>query len=319
MPDGMRRIDVSQFQDLVDRGLDRLSGALEQSHGGAESAELTRLVGGLNLPALLGLLGTSQADPPDGRAALREVAAGVAAALGDRVDADEVERVLSRVFLEGAPPDAVHGDRSLRDEILEKAVAELASRAGVPVTPEQARRAARLLATGEFYRDVGDATAAVLFNVEGLPVALHRDIGSGPLRLGQLAFAVIRDLGGAVGAVPSIMSDLRDGRLDQPPKVMGNTLRTLYGFASLRSTVEMICTLIAEENESVRLAIVVYARANGIPIEDADLTTLRDTALDPDRPDLGPALAVAFDRLTKKQDLDSIKDALSRMSRETTA
>jgi hypothetical protein len=266
---------MSQFRRLLDRGLAELARVLSETVGQGAAETITRLVGDLNFPGLIGLLGTSET---------------------------------------AAMPDRVGIETDLRDAILERAVEKLAEEAGVSVTPEQVREAAALLATGEFFRDVGDATAAVLFLVRGLPLALRRDM-RGPLRVGRVLVAIVRDVGGGVSAVPSIYRDLRDGKLDDPPVVLGHTLGALYGFASLRSTAETIQELLDPENESVRLAILVYARANGIPLEAADLDVVRETVFARDDPDLGPALVRALERLARDRDLGAIEEMLSGMSR----
>ena len=307
---------MSQFHRLLDRGLDELETVLSESQGKEEAGEITHLVGDLNFPGLIGLLGTSDtAKTPDATDELDEVATNVASEFSNRNVSDvDVRSLLTTTLLRRSPPNNVGGDRKLRDEILEKAVEKLAAKAGVPVTPEQARKAAKLLATGEFYRDVGGATAAVLFLVRGLPLALRRDM-RGPRRIGRVVVAIVKDVGGGIFDIPSIFADLSDGKLDDPPVILGDTLGALYGFASLRSTAETIQELIKPENESVRLAIVIYARANGIPLEDGDLDVVSETLFNPDDPDLGPALTRALQRLAKDRDLGEIKEILGRMSK----
>lgn len=307
---------MNQFRRLFDRGLDQLQGEFAEAHGEDEADEITSLVGDLNFPALLGLLGTSETAPaPEGSAALDRIAPEIASAFsGQNVSADKVRSLLTNTLLRRSVPEDVGDDRELRDKILDKAVEKLAQEAGVPVTPEQAREIAQLLATGEFFRDVGDATAAVLFLVRGLPIALRRDM-RGPRRVGRVVVAIVKDAGGGIRDIPSIFADLSDGKLDDPPVILGNTLSALYGFASLGSTAEMIQELLHPDNRSVRLAIVIYARANGIPLEDGDLDVVRESLFNPENPDLGPALNRALKRMAKDHDLGQIKDILGRMSK----
>ncbi|MBW2268740.1 MAG: hypothetical protein JRH16_09190 [Deltaproteobacteria bacterium] len=306
---------MSQFRRLLGRGLDELEARLTESGGSTDADELTHLVGALNFPGLVALLGASEtAGAPDADAELDEVAASVAGRMSKPdVSTDRIRSILTNTLQRGEPQVGEDDDRGLRDDILEQAVEELASRAGVPVTPEQARKAAELLATGEFFRDVGEATAAVMFLVRGLPVALRSDM-HGAWRTGRVVVAIVKDVGRGVFDVPAILADLRDGKLDDPPVILGHTFRALYGFASLRTTAETIQELIKPENESVRLAIVVYARANGIPLEDGDLDVVRETVFNPDAPDLGPALTRGVERLARDRDMGDIKVILARMS-----
>ena len=73
-----------------------------------------------------------------------------------------------------------------------------------------------------------------------------------------------QDLGSGLFGIPKILKDLGDdGKLDDTPAILSKTLGVLYSFATIGSTVEMIQELIKPEHESVRLAIVIYARTNG--------------------------------------------------------
>jgi hypothetical protein len=50
----------------------------------------------------------------------------------------------------------------------------------------------------------------------------------------------------------------------------------------------------------VRLAILLYARFNGVPIEERHLDRLHDEVLNPEDPNLGPALRDAVDLLAQR-------------------
>jgi hypothetical protein len=112
-----------------------------------------------------------------------------------------------------------------------------------------------------------------------------------------------------------VVIDLLDGDLDKSPVVLGHTLRSLYGFATLASTVKMIRALISPDNQTVRLAIALYARANGIPITPEDLDILRDRVFNLENPDLGPALIAAWDRLEDRVGGEKAKAILARLAK----
>ena len=57
--------------------------------------------------------------------------------------------------------------------------------------------------------------------------------------------------------------------------------------------------LYAKDNRSVRLATIIYARSNGVDLTDQDIDTALNTVLNPDNPDLGPALVRAFEKFSK--------------------
>ena len=112
------------------------------------------------------------------------------------------------------------------------------------------------------------------------------DVEHAPHRVILLLAALTRDLAGTPFDALRVLQDLTDdGKLDHPPGVLRETMACLLGFASLATTVHLLSDLIRPENRSVRLALVVYARSNGIPLEDSDLDVLRDHVLNTDQPD----------------------------------
>jgi hypothetical protein len=64
---------------------------------------------------------------------------------------------------------------------------------------------------------------------------------------------------------------------------------------------ETVRRIIAPDNETVRLAILLYARTHGIPLTPEGLDALRDGPLDSRDPDLGPALAAGVRALSAQR------------------
>ncbi len=300
----------------------RLDAAVEELHDSLrgeppEQAEETLdLVRGLNFPGLLALLGASErADLPRGDAMLRSAAASVAetpAAREAGLDRAQLESVLRSWLVQRAPLVSLLGDSALRDRIAALAVTALAQRTGIE--PRDARAVAELLATGEFFGDVAASTASLVKLVPRLLAALLRDVSHLPHRTIRLAAAVARDLAGMPFQVPAVLADLADGSIDNPPLILRRTLRCLYGFATIASVFETLHTLLAPDNESVRLAVLLYARANGVPLEQADLDRVR-ALFAPDAPGLGPALVAGLERLRKHAGTDGALRILSRLDR----
>lgn len=76
----------------------------------------------------------------------------------------------------------------------------------------------------------------------------------------------------------------------------------------------MISDLIRPENRYVRLALVVYARGNGIPLEDSDVDVLRNNVFNTNHPDLGPVLVAAVDRYLDKRGSAELVTALRQLA-----
>lgn len=236
----------------------------------------------LDFPAALALLGAGQAPAarrlPD---LLDQVAGQVGGADGERL-----RRALEQLFVARRTPDgADDADTLIRAIQVGGGLAR-----GLPVTPAEAARVVELLRSGEFWSDAAGATSAVLRLTRELPRALLRDVPRTPERLGELREALVRDGAEGPGHIGRIAEDLLDGRLDRPPSSFTNTLRWLYGGAAPAAVAETVRRIIARDNETARLAVLLYARAHGIPLTPEGLDALRDGPLDSRDPDLGPAL-----------------------------
>ena len=248
----------------------------------------------LDFPAALAVLGVGQT-PSSGRLPdlLDQVAGHVGGADGERL-----RHALQLLFVTRKPPaEAGHRDVLLRAI---QAGGGLA-RPGLPVTPEEAAKVLELLRSGEFFSDAAGTTSAVVQLTHALPGALVRDIPRTPSRIGELGEALVRDGADAFGHISELAADLLDGHLDRPPSPLTNTLRWLYGNAAATAVAETVRQIISRDNETARLAILIYARAHGIPLTPEGLDALHDGPFNPQDPDLGPALAAGVQTLTAQQ------------------
>jgi hypothetical protein len=238
-----------------------------------------------------------------------------AAAAASRTEAlprAELERIL-RDVLDGRPPSTDDRiDPELRRRILERLIEEALAEAGVPTTPEEVRQIAALLESGEFFRDLGSATAAVVSALPGMPLAIAGDLGRTPEHLTRVAAALAADLGETPDEVAAVLADLRDGRVEASPPLLTRTLRELYELAALEAIVRTLRAWLDPDNETVRLAILLYARAHGLPLDPKDLDAVR-RALDPVEPDLGPVLIAAWDHLESRLGPPGLAAALASL------
>ena len=245
----------------------------------------------LDFPAALAVLGVGQG-PSRGRPLdlLDQVAGQVGGAEGERL-----RHALLQLFVTRKPP----GEAGSPDVLIRALqVGGGIARPGLPVTPEEAAQVLELLRSGEFFSDAAGTTSAVIQLTRELPRALVRDVPRTPGRLDELGEALVRDGVDAFGHVGQVAADLLDGHLDRPPSPLTNTLRWLYGNAAATAVAETVRKIIGRDNETARLAILIYARAHGIPLTPEGLDALRDGPLDSQDPDLGPALAAGVEALT---------------------
>ena len=248
----------------------------------------------LDFPASLAVLGVGQAPSP-GRPLdlLDQVAGQVGGADGERL-----RHALQQLFVARKPPEEV-GSPDVLIRALQ--VGGGIARPGLPVTPEEAAKVLELLRSGEFFSDAAGTTSAVIRLTRELPSALVRDVPRTPSRLDELGEALVRDGVDAFGHISQVAADLLDGHLDRPPSPLSNTLRWLYGNAAATAVAETVRRIIGRDNETARLAILIYARAHGIPLTPEGLDALHDGPLNTQDPDLGPALAAGVQALTAQR------------------
>jgi len=311
---------MGNFDQLIEVAAEHLrKRLLARGWSSTEIATLCRQIESLNFPGLLAVLGIGKKRSGLlGAELLGEAAQDVAfeAPPDENLEAGAVQRFLKAVLHENAsladvPVRESEGEERKR-EIFEQGISALARRGGMSFTGEQVERVADLLATGEFYRDIASTTAATLATAHELPLAIAEDIRWSPRAI-RLLLALSRDLRGTPASAWAVFAQLRDGKLEQPPALLTHTLRALYATASIAAISEMIRTLLAKDNETLRLAVVLYARSAGIPIEDADLDVLRESVFNTDDPNLGPTLDRAIERLEEDFGRNSLIGALERL------
>jgi hypothetical protein len=310
---------MTAYDRLRADALDALAGSLPQK--GLQPDEQSLVIDTLSsvdFPAFLALLGTQGTGGTVGQPLLHGAADAASASPAVEqlhLGSGDVERALTAVFVHGATPDAALGAPTTRDVVMRSSLEQLATQVGAPITPDQATEAIQLLSTGEFFGDLASTVAAAAFAVRDLPIDVVHDVGHMPHRMLALVGAIALDLAGTPFIPLRVLEDLlADGKLDHPPAVLSHTMKCLLGFATLGTTAHTISDLIAPDNRSVRLAIVIYARANGIPLQESDLDLLRTQVLDTPTPDLGPVLVAAMSRFIDRSGKGQVLATLQQLA-----
>jgi hypothetical protein len=182
---------------------------------------------------------------------------------------------------------------AINPAVIARVLEEVGRRRGVPIRVDEARAVVELLTTGELVVDVVTGLRTVLALVPRLPVAVARDVLILPELPREVVEAIRADLkDDAPRTLRDVIVDLYDGKLDGRRRILTNTLRVLLA----ETIVETIRALIGPENQTVRLAVIVYARTQGIDLDEADFDALH-RALDPAHPDLGVFLDRGLERV----------------------
>jgi hypothetical protein len=253
--------DANILRDVVNTGLERWGGTLAPGERAAAGPAIDRGVSRVSLPGVLALL-----------------------ALGQRGD-----------------PTATGPQQGLDDATIRRLLGHVGGLAGSPVTPGEAAEALALLGSGDFFEDVSAGLGAVLRLAHRAPRSLVRDV----IRLPQLPSALVTavradrgDLDG--GAIQGVLARLGGATAGPQEGPLDHTLRALLGLATLRTAVETLRDLLAPDNRTLRLAIMVYLRSLGYgSFGEPDLDALV-RALDPDHPDLGPLVDAGLAHLHRR-------------------
>ncbi|MDH4328174.1 MAG: hypothetical protein OEV77_06620 [Nitrospira sp.] len=193
-------------------------------------------------------------------------------------------------------------------------IADTLSRLSAHNAPEAetAKRAGQLLLTGQFFGDLAEAFAVIAHTVPGLPFYIADDVRALPQAPTPLIQAITRDLGEIPSAIDVVIQDLRrDGTITSQPTVMTHTMRAIYRQATARRLATTIHSLLG--NESIRLAIIIFARSKGITISQEDLDQVRK-AIDPSAPNLGELLAPGYRQLSKRYGKDQAIEILKQFA-----
>jgi hypothetical protein len=170
----------------------------------------------------------------------------------------------------------------------------------LPVTPAQAREVAALARTpGTLAADVVEVARTVGEVAPSLPGAIVHDVLTAPARDLALLHGLLAD-----------GLDLVTGADDAERPTFGRTLRALHRSRLFTAAAGVVRRAVAPGNRTARLAIVLAARAQGLPLDTADLDLLRQ-AIDRDAPDLGPLVVRVVERLTQAYGRDAVRLILS--------
>lgn len=308
---------ANRFERLWDRTVDRYSDRLRsEGIGEEEIVAAADALAHLGFPGQVALLSaTNDADAALGDDLLEELASELAtrpevAELG--LDAGDVEQLLRVVLLRRG--GEVRLEEATKRKLLALALERLAARSRISATPRDFERAAELLLTGEFFGDVASSTAAIAHAVPRVPLAIARDVVRLPARLPRLVIGAARDLAGVPGDIRAVLEDLLDGTLDHSPRPLKHTMRALYGFATLQTIFQTLHDVLGEENATARLALVVYARAHGLHLTEADIDAFLGSVARADEPDLLPFLQRGVSALQEKHG-SRWTEAVDRMGR----
>jgi hypothetical protein len=166
----------------------------------------------------------------------------------------------------------------------------------LPVTPEQVRELTTLLRSPSAIAvDVAETTGAVVETAPKLPGALLHDVVTTPVRHWHLLRGVVTDTVELVAPPPG-----------EPRGLFRHTLRALHRSQTFTAAAGVLRRVTQPTNRTARLAIVLTARAHGVPMQAGHLDMLQ-RAIDRDDPDLGPLVMAIVETLARMYGRDAVR------------
>lgn len=208
------------------------------------------------------------------------------------ISEDNAEVLFRSMLVEHNLPDELRDNEQLRKELLR--VAKEKAGESSPLPSDEARRTFELIKSGEIFNDIFYSFNVIFslitkpdrFTNLGENLQAHIDAAI------HLPGSVISDLN-PKSVFDRVSTQIKRVKKREPledPVILDNTLKTVFLAPEVGNTVEVVDALLAPENETVRITLLVYARLNGINLEQKDIDEVRATVLNRDSPKLGALL-----------------------------
>ena len=152
---------------------------------------------------------------------------------------------------------------------------------------------------GTLAADLVDTTEAVIDTLPALPGALLHDVVTTPVRDWHLLRGVVTDTVELV-APPA----------GAPRGRFRHTIRALHRSQTFTAVAGVVRRVTGPGNRTARLAIVLTARAHGLPVQAEHLDLLH-RAIDRDDPDLAPLLMAVVETLVQAYGRDAVRVLLT--------
>ena len=166
-----------------------------------------------------------------------------------------------------------------------------------PIKPEEAAQIAELLISDELFSDIAYTLVQVF------------KLGDSPLSMWDRRMSLFRFLWGFPKALISDispieliklfseqLSQLKNGKAPKTPEILNNTLKNLYSLFLINDIIKTVHALLSPENQSLRIALLIYARLHHVNLEQQDIDKVNETVFNTENPQLGTLLFYAIKR-----------------------
>lgn len=166
-----------------------------------------------------------------------------------------------------------------------------------PVKPEEAAQTIELLISGEVFSDIA-YTLVQVFKLAASPLSIWGKGMSIFRFLRGFPKALISDTSPIelIKLFSEQLSQLKHGKAPKAPEILNNTLKNLYSLFLVNNVIETVHRLLLPENQSLRIALLIYARLHHVNLEQKDIDKVNETVFNTDNPQLGTLLFYAIKR-----------------------
>jgi hypothetical protein len=229
-------------------------------------------------------------------------------AKGRHLSAAGVEKALGRLFRQHERPGNLEGG------VAELVIGKALERQGLAVSEEELREIVALLQSGDFFADLDTSAAAVFGAVPRLPFGLLADLAGSPRLVKALLEGAGRDVLGLPEDLAAVAGGLIakvTGRKAEPREVTSEVLATFYATQSVGTMRTLLGALLARDNRTVRLALILYARSNGWAVSDGDIDVVYANLIQRENPNLAPVLERAVVVMARRYAPVDVEQALA--------
>ncbi len=211
------------------------------------------------------------------------------------MDRETATMIAHAIVVDHKLPPALLENPKIR-QVIKKTLADQALKQS-PIRPDEAAQIVELLSSGELLSDIAYTLVQVF------------KLAASPLSFWDRRMSVIRFLLGFPKALISDISPLelikrfseqlnqiKHGKPPKAPEILNNTLKNVYSLVLIQDVIETVSQLLQPENQSLRIALLIYARLHHVNLEEKDIDQVNETVFNTENPQLGALLFYAIKR-----------------------
>jgi len=206
------------------------------------------------------------------------------------IDKETATMLAHSIVVDHKLPQALLENAQIRHALENAAVKKAGQQS--PLRPDEVEAVIGLIHSGELFRDFVFTLTRIfklilneLGNVKSIPSIIPN--------LSKIPAAVVSDLINVwefLRRLDQLIELIKSGKPAKNPEIINNTLKTVFHIAIIGDAIDTANSLFSEENQSLRIALLVYARLHKINLEEGDIDEVRKTILNKDNPELGDFL-----------------------------